>query len=162
MVISDLGLEAHPRPGAQHRSGQAIHVSTGLQIHCASLFMSQAYRSGLLGALDAAIKSTEIELSEEPERASESANPRVSRTVLDRLRNETRGVHERLEQRLDLLAPGLTLARYSRVLERFFDSGAVGNTARRPRLTIQPSSIRGAGRPTSGPTCSFSAMTSSA
>ena len=45
---------------------------------------------------------------------------RASPGVLERLRTETRPVHERLERRLDLLAPTLTLDRYRRLLERFY------------------------------------------
>lgn len=39
--------------------------------------------------------------------------------IHERLRHDTRQAHKRLEERLDLLDPYLTLARYADVLERF-------------------------------------------
>ena len=40
--------------------------------------------------------------------------------LLDRLKNETRESHERLERDLDLLGPGYTCDRYTRLLGRFY------------------------------------------
>jgi heme oxygenase len=42
------------------------------------------------------------------------------RTLLLRLKDETRDVHESLERDLDLLRPDLTLERYQSVVERFY------------------------------------------
>ena len=42
------------------------------------------------------------------------------RTLLLRLKNETRDAHESLEQDLDLLRPDLTLERYRSIVERFY------------------------------------------
>jgi heme oxygenase len=42
------------------------------------------------------------------------------RTLLLRLKDETRDVHESLERDLDLLRPDLTLERYRKIVERFY------------------------------------------
>lgn len=52
-----------------------------------------------------------------------TAAPRTSvpaSSLLDRLRIETRSVHERLERDLDLLPPALTLERYRELIARFY------------------------------------------
>ena len=43
-----------------------------------------------------------------------------SRALLDRLRTETQEEHQRLEDCLDLLRPGLTVAAYAEILGRFY------------------------------------------
>ena len=81
--------------------------------------------------------------------------------VLDRLRHETRQVHERLERRLDLHAPSLTPERYQRLLERFFgfwvawepraaaalDDGAFFDPRRRTRLLRDDLLVLGCAEP---------------
>ena len=47
-------------------------------------------------------------------------SPTAPRTLLPRLKNETREVHESLERDLDLLRPDLTLERYRVIVERFY------------------------------------------
>jgi heme oxygenase len=47
-------------------------------------------------------------------------SPAAPRTLLLRLKDETRDVHESLERDLDLLQPDLTLERYRSIVERFY------------------------------------------
>ena len=56
------------------------------------------------------------------------------RTLLLRLNDETRDVHESLERDLDLLRPDLTLERYRSVVERFYGFYQPWETAVKPVL----------------------------
>ena len=57
------------------------------------------------------------------------------RTLLLRLKDETRAVHESLERDLDLLRPDLTLERYQGIVERFYGFYQPWENAIQPLLT---------------------------
>ena len=57
------------------------------------------------------------------------------RTLLLRLKDETRDVHESLERDLDLLRPDLTLERYQGIVERFYGFYQPWENAIQPLLT---------------------------
>jgi len=59
-------------------------------------------------------------------------SPAAPRTLLLRLKDETRDVHESLERDLDLLRPDLTLDRYRRIVERFYGFYQPWETAVKP------------------------------
>ncbi len=57
------------------------------------------------------------------------------RTLLLRLKDETRDVHESLERDLDLLRPDLTLERYQRIVERLYGFYQPWEDAVKPLVT---------------------------
>jgi heme oxygenase len=63
-------------------------------------------------------------------------SPAAPRTLLLRLKDETRDVHESLERDLDLLRPDLTLERYRRIVERFYGFYQPWENAVNPLLTL--------------------------
>jgi heme oxygenase len=71
--------------------------------------------------------SSSVKMAHDP-----SAAPR---TLLLRLKDETRDVHESLERDLDLLHPDLTLERYRSILERFYGFYEPWEGALRPLLS---------------------------
>jgi heme oxygenase len=71
--------------------------------------------------------STSVEMAHDS-----SAAPR---TLLLRLKDETRDVHESLERDLDLLRPDLTLERYQGIVERFYGFYQPWENAIQPLLT---------------------------
>jgi len=62
-------------------------------------------------------------------------SPQAPRTLLLRLKSETRDVHESLERDLNLLRPDLTLERYRSIVEQFYGFYQPWERAIKPVLT---------------------------